>query len=91
MCLAVVIRCVTHQPSPSSEILVLCLPPFFLIKAAIFALQCRERLEIERYLVESCAERKAAWCEDYLLTMRLVELPAQGYYAVLEWSGHVCK
>ena len=41
-CLAVVIRCVTHQPSSSPDTLVLCLPPFCLIRAPIFASRCTE-------------------------------------------------
>lgn len=60
MCLAVVIRCVTRQPSPSPETLVLCLPPFFLIRDPIFALQCRVKSEFEQCLVHSGVGHKAA-------------------------------
>lgn len=88
MCLVVVIRCVTSCP----EILVLCLPPFFLIRAPIFALKFRARSEFGQCLVHSGVGRKAASdAQDDLLTMRLVEFPTQGYHAVVKCTCHACN
>ena len=56
-----------------------------------FAMQREVRVSSDSLMTLSLSV-KAAWdAQDCLLTVRLVKLAAQCYYAVLQWIRHACN